>query len=859
MDEIRRKLDVIDRQLSGRNATSRLIGTAPLLLPAIGLMAGILLQGKLPMLRAEDHTVTLLRMWSVLLALCAAGTLTYFIRNHRHPRPDLLACGAALCFLCLGPIRLIAFATPAPDDVRRLVGTERRLATIRGRLVTEPYVEQREWAFARFDRADPATAFYLELEQIEAASGWRRVGGTVRVRIAEPAPNLHLGDSIEAYCWLHRFENPSNPGQFKVAAYLRRRNVYIGAAVPSREAVTVRREDPPGIGTALRRTLSRAAAQALLDRPPADTPGEGLLEALLLGRRGNIDRETYEAFRKTGLLHLISLSGMHLGIVIGLVWWCGKTFGLLKRARALVCIAATILFLLVVPPRAPTIRAAIIVFVYCCAVFLRRRASAPNSLALAAIILLLLRPTNLFEAGWQLSFAAVAGILALTRKIERFLHEKSPRHVREFVGRGYLVTAALQRTGSAASRLFAAGLAAWLGGAGILLYHFHTITPLASLWTVLVFPLVVAILTLGVLKMVLFVFVPTLSLLCGGAALVLTNLLIATVHVLARLDVSRVLIGHVSVTPIVLYYVLIFLVAFAPGRRRILKRIACVVLALVLLAYLGAVKWQRTHREHLSLTCLDVGHGQAILVQLPGSANLLFDAGSLYTADVGTRTVHAFLDYAGIDRLHAVIVSHHDVDHINGVPEIAAGRPIDHVYATGEFLAQTQTQGTARFLAQCLRQQNLSIEHVPPTARFGPATITTLWPVDGMAFDAELNDNDRSLVTLIEFAGAKILLCSDIEQFAQRQFLQLYPGLRADVVVAPHHGSVRTLHPDFLPTLRPSVLLCSCGKPEQAEQLASHHKTDASLLCTAVNGAITICVDSRGVIEKTAYMVAAGD
>jgi len=826
MDEIRRKLDLIDEQLARQNATGRLIRTAPLFFCAAGLMAGILLQAKLPMTRTEGCPWAWARVWMILLGLCAGGTCVYFIHNRRHPRPGVLACGAAFCFLCLGAVRLIAFTTPAGDDVRHLVGAERRLATIAGCIVTEPRIEQREWAFARFSHADPSTSFYLTLGQVKTGAGWRHTRGTIRVLVGEPAPSLRIGDSIQAFCWLHRFEDPTNPGQFNVAEYLRHRNVWVGASVASRNAISIRRESPPAVLTRLRKILGRAAARALLDHAPSDTPSEGLLEALLLGYRGNIDRRTYEAFRKTGLLHLISLSGMHLGILAGLLWWLGKTLGLLKPARALVCMAATVIFLLVVPPRPPTIRAAVIVLVCCLSILLRRRANPLNSLSLAAMVLLLLRPMNLFEAGWQLSFAAVAGILSLTGGIERFIRDRITSRLPTFGRLPRPVTRVVQGIGNAAIRLLAAGWAAWLGGAGILLYHFYTITPLASVWTVLVFPFVAAILILGFVKVVLFFLLPTLSTVLGSVACVLADVLIEIVRLIAKLDFSQVLMGHVTLGPIVLYYALVFLAAFVHIRRPALKKAACAVLALTLFLSLGLIKWQRTQRNHLSLTCLDVGHGQAILARLPGSTNILFDAGSLYKADI---------------------------------PEIAGGRRIEHVYAADPFLAPTKTEGAARFLADWLREKALAMEPVPETLTIGPTKITTLWPVPDMALDPELGDNNRSLVTLIELAGVKILLCSDIEQSTQQQILRLYRGLEADVVVVPHHGSTATLRPGFLQELDPKVLLCSCGKKEQAHRLGSVKDVNASLWCTATNGAVTICVDKAGVVETTTHLIEEGD
>ncbi len=157
--------------------------------------------------------------------------------------------------------------------------------------------------------------------------------------------------------------------------------------------------------------MRQTATQALLGNLSLEDRSRGLLEALLLGYRGHIDSTTYRAFRKTGLLHFISLSGMHLGILVGIIWWLCKTAGLTKPARAIICIIAIGVFLLIVPPRAPTLRAAVICLVFCLSFFFRRKSNSLNTLSLAAITLLLIRPTNLFEAGWQLSFASVLGLI----------------------------------------------------------------------------------------------------------------------------------------------------------------------------------------------------------------------------------------------------------------------------------------------------------------------------------------------------------------------------------------------------------------------------------------------------------------
>jgi competence protein ComEC len=852
MDDIQRKLALIDDRLGGGALRRRLMSTAPLFGPAVGLMAGIVLQDRFLRSLSGSNALPSLWIWLIALAAGTGAAGVYLVRRREDLHPEVLAYVASFCFVCLGAIRLLAFEKADPQDVRNMVGQDRILATVRGRILTQPQQERRDWCFAQLVPADPSSAFYLRLDRIRISAGWEQAGGTIRVQVDEPTPNLGIGDYIQAYCWLHRFEEPANPGQFNLARYLKLRNVFVGASVPAREAIEIHNDGPRDAWIRLRSIFTGAATQGLLDHPSAETQSEAMIEALLLGERRNIDRDTNEAFRRTGLLHLISLSGMHLSILIGIVWWSCKPAGFSKRTRAVVCIAATAVFLIVVPPLGPILRAAVIVWAYCLSILLRRRANAVNSLSLAVIVLLLSQPTQLFDAGWQLSFASVAAILAFTRRIEDFVHAQTGDWLHRTGPELKPAVRLLKRLSCGIVTVMSVGTAAWLGSAGILLYHFYNITPLASVWTALASPAVTAITVLGFVKIVLSFFLPTLSLLLGYLLSVLADLLIWMVKGMAQIDFSYLQIGHVPLLLIVLFYGLILFVAFVHLRRPAVKKGLCAALALMIVVPLVSLKWQRTRRDHLSLTCLDVGHGQAILAQLPGTANLLFDAGSLYGKDVGARIVVPFMDYAGIGRLNAIVASHHDVDHVNGIPEVVDFRRVNHVYLGDTFFSPSPISGTTELLRQHLDGRRIGVEHVPETIPAGPAQVHVLWPAGESATQGKLSENDRSLVCLIEFAGRRVLLCSDIEKPAQREIMELYPSLKADVVVAPHHGSVRTLDADFIRQLEPSLLICSCGRRDYEQGRVMQEAAQARLLVTANDGAVNVCIDGTGTVKAAA-------
>lgn len=852
MDDIRRKLTLIDKQLKPGNLHRQIISTSPLLLPAVGLMTGIVIQDAIS---GPDRTNSNDFITWVLLAVPAISAVValWVLASHKYKlQPHTAAYIAFVCFACLGAVRLLSFGRGGPTDIRNFVGKEPKLATIRGLVISEPYRERKQWYFAHLTYSDPSSSFYMKLLDVKTGSGWTKVAGKIRVQVDEPVLDIRAGDYIQAYCWLNRFEPPSNPGEFDIQKYLARKNIFVAASIRSRDAIEPPQPHPGGTFVKFKRHLQEIASRALLGEMDVENENYALLQALTLGYRTQIDSRTYRAFQETGLLHFISLSGMNFMIVIGVVWWLCKIAGLMKPARALVCLFAAVMFLLVVPPQPPATRAAIMSSVFCASFFFRRKSSPYNSLALAAIILLLIRPTSLFEADWQLSFAAVLGILLFTPPILNWIFEKTIDRLREEKQR-HLFLRIVSKATAAVITTFVVSLAAWLATAGILLYHFYTLNYLTSIWTVLVSPLIAIVSIAGYLKIFLSLVLPHTAGLLYVIIKPSAEALIGIVKTIASWNISHISIGLVSPAIVIGYHALLLL-ALAPMRWLLVKRLICVTTAVVIIISLGAVKWNRTHRDALSLTCLDVGHGQAILARLPGKANILFDAGSLSRKDIGTRIVTPFLSYCGINQLDAIVISHNDIDHINGIPEIIESCKVKNICANDVFFTEADGNSPAGLLNQYVKKKGLAVKPLKELPEFASeARITTLWPEGKLPSDIQFSENDQSLVCSIDFAGVKVLLCSDIEQLAQKELLRKYPGLQANIVIAPHHGSARTLDVGFLDSLSPDIVVSSCSKTQYESQQVLTRSPAGKLLSTAEYGAITVRIDKDGSVETSGF------
>ena len=160
------------------------------------------------------------------------------------------------------------------------------------------------------------------------------------------------------------------------------------------------------------------------------------------------------------------------------------------------------------------------------------------------------------------------------------------------------------------------------------------------------------------------------------------------------------------------------------------------------------------------------------------------------------------------------------------------------------------------FLCKTLKETGYEVQRLDDVPDFeSNAEIKTLWPIEQQIKGlSKLSDNDKSSVSLLEYAGVRILLTSDIEKYAQREFLRLYPKLKSEVVVVPHHGSVNTLEPDFLERLNADVLICSCGRRGFERQGKQGFDNSSKQFFTERDGAISICVKKDGAIKTDKFL-----
>jgi competence protein ComEC len=247
------------------------------------------------------------------------------------------------------------------------------------------------------------------------------------------------------------------------------------------------------------------------------------------------------------------------------------------------------------------------------------------------------------------------------------------------------------------------------------------------------------------------------------------------------------------------------------------------------------------------LTVLSVGHGQAAFIKTADNKIFFIDAGSMSKSNIGDTIVNPFLNYIAADKIDSVFISHDDIDHYNGLPEILNQHHCKNFYTTPKFIQSAAASNADAKLSEFVRLKGLSVSVAPEKISLGKTAISRLWPIDSPD-ENSLTDNESSLVLLFEYAGRKILLCSDITEYTQKQLMNLYPQLDVDLIVTPHHGSGRTADPAFLNCFKPEFLITSCSQAHLGS-ISGGIKDFGQSYFTCKDGAVTVLINPAGQIR----------
>lgn len=756
----------------------------------------------------------------------------------------LALCLAAACFGAgWSDVRQHALA---PNDLAAWIDDETRLIRVEGIAKASPTVrDYTGGSLGRFDWRPPASAFPLHVQALWTVEGERiPVTGNLLVRVGETIAPFRPGDSVRTIGHLTPFNPPHNPGDFDAPTLAHALNQAGLLRVSSRELVDVTPADRPRVierWIGWRETLHRRAAGWLLAHLPdtGSTHREDLLKALVLGQREPTLDGLHESFRRTGLAHLLAISGLHLGIVAGMVLLLLRATPLNPRWHAWMVFALVVVFLVLVEVRMPILRAGVMTIAVCFGLALGRRFNIGSLVALSAILLLLWRPDQLFNAGFQLSYGVVLGLIYLSPIVRsRWLpgSSREPTTTMEYLGDWLLAAAAVTVT-------------SWLIATPIVMYHFGFVAPLGIPMSVPAVPLVALLLATGYLKIILELVLPSVAVLLAAPLAIFADVLIAIV---LAIDAIPGTVWYVPFpTAAWTFAALASVTSFVLIRGKIAMRIAPLVLA-VLLVWLYWPRLPIHDPPALRVDMLSVGHGTCLVLR-SGNETFIFDAGSITRFDIGDRTLVPSLRRLGVTSIDAIVISHPHVDHYSAVIELVDAFNVDRVLTTHQFIerARSQPYGPVAYVMNGLTDRYTIVEPVVKgeTMRMGEATLTWLHPPFDL--DRFRRDNEHSMVIRVDVAGRRVVLTGDVEREGLAHLVSRKPDLRACVVEIPHHGSYNDLAAAFITQLEPEIVLQSSGHTQwRRDRWADlFEENGITRLVTARDGASAVLIDQNGNIK----------
>ena len=600
------------------------------------------------------------------------------------------------------------------------------------------------------------------LESIRIGDAVYEINRKIWFEPGEKDSGLNYGDLISGSGRLRQIPRARNPGEFDPAIYAFRQNIYVVIESESKDfRVSGMRESllMRGIILPLRVRIFES-----IDRYIGGEEGE-ILKALTIGARSGFSKSLEWNLSRSGLWHLVSLSGMHLGIMTGFIFMLVIALRVPGRYRWGIVILFILFFCILAETRAPLIRAAVILTVIFGSRYIRRYTDPWNLLAFSALVIVLFRPGELSGAGFQLSYAAAGFIMAGANRLEIVIRKFRRSYMRNAIA------------------LLGVSFAATMGTAPLLAYHFGGIPFASIIGSLIGVPLTGLILLLFPIFIIVSCISEITAYLMGNSLWFCLRALIEAVNSSADLNLY---INTPGFTGWQVILVFIPSVLFIIGKRQWLW---------TALMSANIFVWMSILEPPVcTVTFLDVGQGNAAVVETPSGQFWLIDAGMRWgNRNSGDDTILPFFQKRGISEIEYLFLSHNDIDHTGGVDAVVSRIKVSNaIVGEGSIFPYTFLMLEKR-AGEWMKKSGLLL------AFYNPGHSSN-------------DDNDESLVFGLNYGDSSVLFTGDISQRKEAE-LSVYSDLmKSDILQVPHHGSAYSSSMGFLEWVNPIYAAISCGK-----------------------------------------------
>lgn len=599
--------------------------------------------------------------------------------------------------------------------------------------------------------------------------------------------NISVGNVVSIRGNYTRGKDKRNPGEFDYSQYLR--SIGIAGVINVYDADKIKVLNHrvnifSNIVFSIRKAIN-SKIERLYDKNSAP-----LIRGLILADKSEISYDTKTEFINSGVIHILAVSGLHVGYIIIIFLFL---FGRLNiYLRSILTTAGLIIFLILINSPPSAFRATIMAVVLIIAYLSNRSSNLLNSVSLAAIILLLLDPGQLFNAGFQLSFSAVISIAVIYPLISNLIQTKNYKNK-------YIKNVLL---------FIGVSLAAQIGTLPFTIYYFGKLSLIALFTNMIVIPVVGVIVGIAILSVGLSVISISLASYFSLVNGLVVKFILWLIHITGSYEFAFLQVRNFTVTDLLLFY--LFLVIAIYFNKKFSNKNAKTLLFLFCLVnffmYASLDNIELLPSGKLCVMMVDVGQGDAFLVKFPDGKTALIDAGeATYYFDNGERVVLPLLDYLGIDKIDYGFVTHLDLDHYGGFVSLIHNAKIFSLYKPA---LDTTLQKDIRFENYVDKNHIDKRYYSKKILKVGNTRIYIL-NIPGVN---KMDTNNRSGVLKVVYGNSEVLFTGDIEKPAEKFYANHYKEfLNSDILKVAHHGSKTSSSDEFLNFVTPQISLISAG------------------------------------------------
>lgn len=712
----------------------RILNRRPLLPAAAALVVGIVL--------GRFIYLSVLYIVAAVALAAAAFIILLCSRGERSVRPY----SGEVYWLAFAALGLLGAFLTANIIAVQTVQTGQALS-VTGRVYGEPYLSD-----------SGSTVVLLDHARIDDKSC-----GNIKLYVLDSV-TLQCGDEIETTAEVELPKGVRNPDGFDEKLYLLSQGVYYKASAGTVKVTG----NEGGVGIAF--IKARQALAGLVDAVFAYDIAP-IAKAMLLGDTRGIDEDTSAAFKDTGMAHVLAVSGLNAAILVAFVYFVLKLLRTGRTPRLVITMLFIVAYACVTGLTPSIVRASLMACAVLIGRYFGRQADTLNCLAFSFIVALLLRPLDLFNAGFQLSYSAVLGMITLGSQASRWLKPKLP--------------ARLSGVGSTLS----ASVGATAGTAPILATTFNRVSTLSILINIVVIPLASAATVLVfIVTLVGLIYVPA-AVYIGYIAEVVIRMMLWVIHIASTVSFIALNVASPPGYAVAACFVLLLICS----QYSLIKTKLKVILSVALVAAI-AVVMVATRPAGMYIVFLDVGQGDAAFVRTAQGGEYFIDGGPEQSAE----EVVSFAVRQGISP-DAAFVSHTDDDHFAGLVALYDAGLLRKVY--------------------CSYQEEEAVHAAMPKAQVVPISAGDSVLLDGVTRAVVLypyrdmvsqDTNEQSLVLLVEYGEHAALFTGDIPGAVETRILASAGDV--DIYKAAHHGSKFSSYRLPLSVLSPEYSVVSVGQ-----------------------------------------------